>query len=94
MKNLILIRDLPAFVVHVVVFPVNQLGNGDKFIAFILKSGKNGIQGVFGVFGAVVAENDTAVAEILAFCNPFDNVVSTVIFPVQGVNIPLDGRCV
>ena len=74
-----------------VIFFVDKLWDRDKFIAFVLQCGDESIQRVFGIFGTVMAEDNAAVAQVGIFGDPFDDIISAVILPVERIHIPLYG---
>ena len=59
--------------------------------AFVLQCGDESIQRVFGIFGTVMAEDNAAVAQVGIFGDPFDDIISAVILPVERIHIPLYG---
>ncbi len=82
-----LIRNLSAFMIHMIIFPVNKLGNRYKFIPHFFQSCDHGIQCSSGVFGTVMAKDDTAIAQMFMLGNCIDNGFCAVIFPVQAVTV-------
>ena len=75
--------------VYMIMVFVDELGNGYKFISLILKSGQNCIQRICDVFGAIMAQDDTPVAELFILRDPFNDVLGPIILPVKGIHIPL-----
>ena len=69
-----------------IVIPIDQLGNGDEFIALLLKGGDDSIQGSLGVFGYVVAADVASFSEILVFFDFLYVFLFAIVLLVPGVN--------
>ena len=85
------ILNLPSFTVHMIIIFVDQIGYGNKSVSCLFQPGDQGIQGVCSIFGTVVAKDDGAVSQMLMAAYSFDDIVCSVILPIQAVYIPLDG---
>lgn len=82
-----LIRNLPPFMVHMVIVPDNQLRERHEGVSGVLEGSNQRFQRLRGIFSAVVAEDDAAVSEMLVLCDGLNDGIDAVILPVQGINI-------
>ena len=61
--------------VHMIIVFINK--------SFLLQSRDKGVQCILGIFGPVMAEDNAPAAQMGIFRDPFYDIVSAVIFPVQ-----------
>ena len=80
--------------VHGVVVPANQLGDGHQLIALLLQPCDYSLQGLGSVFGSIVHENDGAVAQMLVAGDGLDNRIYAVVLPVQRVYTRQKKKCI
>lgn len=76
---------LPSFMVHLVIFCIDQFRDWDDFVSFVIETGDDARERVFCIFGTVVHEDDRTVAEMFVVEDFGDDRVGTVVLPVKAV---------
>ncbi len=62
LPTLCFIGNLPALMIHMIIFPKNQLRDRYNLITFSLKSLNQRIKRVRRILGPIVAEDDAAIS--------------------------------
>ena len=85
LPTLCFIGNLPALMIHMIIFPKNQLRDRYNLITFSLKSLNQRVKRVRRILGPIVAEDDAAVSQMLVLGYRFYDGVHPIILPVQTV---------
>ena len=86
----ILILYLASFVIHVIIVLINQLWQRYKSVTLILQRCNESIKRLCCIFCSIMTKDYRTVTKMLMLCYCLDYGIHTIVFPVEGINIPLN----